>query len=274
MATNAALYIDEIDRNGFCVVPGAFAPEKTGPALDYLSNYYRQGNLDPETGSAQLNLGDDQIVWNLQNKDILFCDFLFGSPVIDEVLKAFLNDEWYKELPADGPNYILHTYMARSGGHAPLRLHIDSLMPCIGPFTTAISVLVCLERQDLDNGCTVVVPGSHKSGQYVKPEDRARAIPVPANAGDAIVLDSRIWHGSAPNDSGRSRWLLVATFIRWWLKQGFNIPGNLPQDIYAQLTPSQKVVMGYCSIPPEDESERHSAKTGLASLKPDVGAYR
>jgi len=37
----------------------------------------------------------------------------------------------------------------------------------------------------------------------------------------------RAWHKAE-----RSRWSLIATFARWWVKQNFDITGTLPQTVY------------------------------------------
>ena len=60
--------------------------------------------------------------------------------------------------------------------------------------------------------------------------------------------------------------MLIATFARWWIKQLFNITGTLPQSIYGRLTDQQKAVMGFCSIPHDDERSGINLKQGYDSL--------
>jgi ectoine hydroxylase-related dioxygenase (phytanoyl-CoA dioxygenase family) len=87
------------------------------------------------------------------------------------------------------------------------------------------------------------------------------------------MWDSRVWHGTHENVAGTSRWALIATFSRWWMKQAMDIPKSLPQEIYAQLTDRQKALMGFCSIPPVDESRRINTKCGYDFLKSSVRDY-
>ena len=48
----------------------------------------------------------------------------------------------------------------------------------------------------------------------------------------------------------------------------------MPQEIYSQLTPEQRAVMGFCSVPFVDESEGIDMKQGYDSLAEDVVEYR
>jgi ectoine hydroxylase-related dioxygenase (phytanoyl-CoA dioxygenase family) len=75
-----------------------------------------------------------------------------------------------------------------------------------------------------------------------------------SKAGDVVIWDSRIWHGTQENKSGGTRRASIPIFARWWLKQQFNIPQNLLQEIYDQLSENQKAIFGYCSLPYNDET--------------------
>jgi Phytanoyl-CoA dioxygenase (PhyH) len=208
---------------------------------------------------------DDRLVYNLQNKHKSFIDLLSES-FIERMCIAKLNDEYYRFIPPDQPNYILNYYNARSSG-AKLDLHIDSHIPNPGRFASAMQFAYLLDDMDESNGCTVVVPGSHRSGEYT---DRglANVKPIIAKAGDLVIWDSRLWHGTRENKAGASRWALIATFTRWWMKQAMDIPKGIPESIYRELNDRQKALMGFCSIPPVDESERINTKCGYEFLKP------
>ena len=213
----------------------------------------------------------DKVVYNLQNKSKEFIDIL-GNSFVERMCMSLLNDEYYRFLPSDVPNYILSYYNARSSGNK-LDLHIDSYVPSPGRFTNAIQIVYLLDDMDESNGCTVIVPGSHRSGEYT---DRGLlgVKPVIAKAGDVVLWDSRLWHGTTENKVGSSRWALIATLTRWWMKQTMDIPKALPQNIYQELSDRQKALMGFCSIPPGDERERINTKCGYEVLKPSVNDYR
>lgn len=220
-----------------------------------------------------LNVGHD-MVYNLQNKDVLFCKALLGNETVRRVMMTFLNDQWYRQIPADKPNYILRSLLGRSGGPKAMPLHIDSFIPSSGSTAWSLQVAFILQDQSVENGCTLAVPGSHLKDRYAAQSDLADARPIPSRAGDLVFWDSRLWHAAAGNSSGQSRWSVIATFGRWWMKQNYDIPRNLPQEIFAQLTDEEKAVMGFCSVPPNDEFEGIDIKTGYDSLRPHAEDYR
>ena len=147
-------------------------------------------------------------------------------------------------------------------------------VPSSGTLCIACQVARVLEAQTPQRGCTIVVPRSHLSDRYADQSAMAQAVPIETRAGDIVIWDSRLWHGALGNTTGASRWSLIATFVRWWIKQNFDVTGTLPESIYRQLTDDEKAVLGYCSLPPRDEHERTDMKTGHGQLKPTVAAYR
>ncbi|MEQ8954427.1 MAG: phytanoyl-CoA dioxygenase family protein, partial [Gammaproteobacteria bacterium] len=191
---------------------------------------------------------------------------LLDNSLVEAVLINTLNDPWHKAIEQDRPNYILRSYLARNN-LVPAPMHIDSYIPYTGEHPLSIQVSLVLEPQDESNGCTVLVPGSHQSGKYTQQEARSEAVPVTTEAGDIVFWDSRIWHGTCANHSGGSRWSLIGTFVRWWIKQGYQITQALPRTFYRELTDSQRAVLGYCSIPFMDESEGIDFKTGYSDLE-------
>lgn len=255
--------IHDLEQKGYAIIPGAFAADLARELRDLTEYHYVQAQGRLSDRMPFLNR-DQPMVFNLQAKDRRFLDLLFGLPALDDLLRHFLNDEWFRAIPADEPNYILRSYLARSSA-AEMPMHVDSFVPYGGDFVFIMQAAFILEDQTVDNGCTVVVPGSHRRGGYA-PQDRSETVPLEAQRGDVVLWDSRLWHGAGENTSGTSRWSLIATFQRWWLKQAFDIPGALPQEIYAELTPSQKAVLGFCSLPFATEGEGIDMKRGYDLL--------
>ena len=77
-----------------------------------------------------------------------------------------MNDNWYKQIPQDEPNYILRAMIARNGGETLLPLHIDSFIPNSGKLPFVMQLAVILDEQKVENGCTFYLPGSHRFDQY------------------------------------------------------------------------------------------------------------
>ena len=175
--------------------------------------------------------------------------------------KATDRTSGHRVLPPDVPNYILSYYNAWSSG-LKLDLHINTYIPSSGEWTWAMQGAFILDDQTERNGCTTVVPGSHLSGRYTD-RDLENVIPLSSRAGDLVMWDSRLWHGTLANVSKEPR----------WVKQNMDMTRSLPDRIYGQLTKEQKALLGFCSIPPKDEVGRINTKCGYDALLASVKDY-
>ena len=90
-----------------------------------------------------------------------------------------------------------------------------------------VTALLMLDDVSEENGCLMVVPGSHRGPQYslfdgatftgfVDPEQeralKAREVAVTGKAGDVCLMHTRLLHGSAPNLSDRPRGLFICVY--------------------------------------------------------------
>jgi hypothetical protein len=258
-------YIIQIQKEGYCIIPKVYQDWQVEYLLLLVKKYHEETKDNICQDAPRLNKEQPNL-YNLQNKDISFLQALLRQSVdLEKILVNFLNDKWYKQIPNDQPNYILRSFGARSSKEA-LPLHIDSFIPYQGDEVIAMQVAICLEDQSEQNGCTVVVPGSHKTGKYAESEYIKYAIPLTPKAGDIVIWDSRLWHGTTKNNTENTRWAVIATFCRWWIKQHFNITESLPKEIYNQLLPKEKAILGFASISPKDEYEAIDMKKGYDKL--------
>ena len=107
-----------------------------------------------------------------------------------------------------------------------------------------LAVGVAMDDSTLENGCLMVIPGSHRGplldhhqegvfiGAVTEPGfTAARALPITLKAGGISLHHARTLHGSAPNLSTRTRRLLLFQFCAadaWPL-----LPGDQPWETYA-----------------------------------------
>lgn len=262
-------HLKNLDVYGYTSVPRFMDANTLEKLKDLVS--VNHGKVAEQQYEGRPNRdANDKIIYNLQNKDKFFIDII-SDDFIKTVLMNKLNDEHYRFLPPDNPNYILGYYNARSSGGA-LDLHIDSSIPARGDYAWVMQVAFILNDQDENNGCTTVVPGSHQSGNFT---DRSleNVKPLISKAGDLVMWDSRLWHGTLANTNGMDRWSLIATFNRWWVKPSMDMTRSLPDEMYSQLSNEQKAVLGFCSIPPSDEFTRVNTKCGYDYLKDSVADY-
>lgn len=262
--------IQLLETQGYVKIPNALTQDSVKHLLKKINYYCENAPQVDQSTIPFLNRGHE-VVYNLQNKDVEFIRTILGHQTLRALLMKLLNDEWYQQIPKENPNYILRTMVARNGKEAGLPLHIDSFIPNSGPYSWIAQVSFVLEDQYEENGCTIVVPGSHKSGRYATPEDMKDAIPIISKAGDMVLWDSRLWHGTTNNTTSKTRWAMIATFARWWVKQSYDVTGALPREIYHQLTNEEKSILGFCSCPPRDEMHRIDIKAGYEVLETTTG---
>ena len=263
MKINTQSVVKTIEKNGFCVIKNFLKKNFVQKLLFEVNNYYKK-NLTLRYSGVPKRDSKDKILYNLQNKNHNFIKILTYKPAV-EIAKYFLDDKYYRFLPNKYPNYILNYFNARSSGKK-LDLHIDSWIPYKGKKTHMMQFVYLLEDSTQLNGCTTVVKGSHRSGSFTDRKSK-KIISVTGKAGDLIIWDSRIWHGTLENLDGTSRWAIVATLSSWWIKQAMDMPKSLPKSIYQKCTNQQKQLLGFCSIPPVNEYDRINTKCGYEILK-------
>ena len=120
--------IESLQELGYCKLQGEYTQAEITKTLELLRPY-DQGLPDPNDLSIPRLNRIASNIYNLQNKDEWFIKILFKSRKVEEILKYFLNDKYYTQIPHYLPNYILRAYGARSTGPAALPLHIDSFVP-------------------------------------------------------------------------------------------------------------------------------------------------
>ena len=256
--------LSDLKIKGYAQLESLFNPHLVRRLRKLISVYYSQyqdkHGLAPSATNADL-------LYNLQNKDKEFID-IFSEPSLQRILMAKLNDPHFRYIPPGRPNYILNQFTARSSNDE-LSLHIDAGMPSSGSETMMMQAAFVLEPFRVESGCTWVAPKTHRSGEYayqsINPSD---LLPIEGNPGDVLLWDSRIWHSGGFNETGKTRWAIIATLSRWWVKPSFDMPRGLPEHIYQALNNEQKALIGYCSIPPLCDEERITRGQSYEQLKP------
>ena len=253
--------VDSIRERGFYILRSAF-DEKTSIALKTELQRITDNFLPPPLEGVPFLNSNSQVIYNPDHKSKEILLFILRRNLyLHQILKHFLNDPWYRRLPKEEPNYILRAAIARSSGPDKLPMHIDSFVPSSSDHVTVMQALFALDISTVNNGATIIVPGSHISDKYAI-QDSSNVEYLELNIGDIAIWDSRLWHGALPNKTGKDRWALVSTFTRWWIKQNYQKPRSLPDEFLNLLSPAEKTIMGCNSYPPFDEYERIDIKKG------------
>lgn len=264
--------ITKIEYLGYTVIPEVLSKEVTRNLLEKVKVLFEVGVPIGENSGVTTNQLHDKYVYHLQYKDLDFLNILTGENLL-ELLRPFLNDPYYTQLAPDQFNFLLAYYNARSSVD-PLKLHIDNYIPTGGYHPNSMQIVFSLNGQNAQNGATTVVPGSHKIQQYPDREAQGIEQVLECDAGDVIVWDSRLWHGALENVTRSDRWSLVATFRPWWAKQNFDPVRGLPEAMFSRLSPQQKALLGFLSLPPKDETEKVSLKQGYKDLLNTLDDYK
>lgn len=261
-------FILKINKFGYVKINNFLKIKETKNILNLINNIYKKNDNNysgiPERDS------EDKIIYNLHNKNKIFNDLLVDKLIVD-IIKNKLNDKYYTQIPNNLPNCTLKYFNARSSGKK-LDLHIDSYFPYKGEQTILMQFAIFLEKSGKDNGCTVIVPGSHKSGKYTDRKTNKKKL-ISADPGDLLIWDSRTWHGTTSNQTNLSRWAIIITFGQWWIKPSMEITSSISQKMYSQLNKMQKQILGFCSMTPSDESQRINTKNGYDFLKRNLKDY-
>lgn len=165
---------------------------------------------------------------------------LLRSPTILGLVQSVLGPD----VRALGSKLNLKT----GGGGSAVEWHQDF---AFHPHTNddVVAVGIAFDDCTVDNGCLMVLPGSHcgpvldhhQDGVFVgaidpgtAPVDLDRAVPVQLRAGGVSLHHGRTLHGSAANQSGGSRRLLLldlAAADAWPLFRGVDDLGAFDADI-------------------------------------------
>ncbi len=105
----------------------------------------------------------------------------------------------------------------------------------------ALTTLWMLSSFTNENGGTWIVPQSHHNTRNPRGDDGidpAQPIrterQVTGSAGSVFMMDSRIWHTVAPNQSDYSRVAVLASYIPWWMsvELGKANQVTIPVDVF------------------------------------------
>ena len=161
--------------------------------------------------------GDD-ILRALKKLDSMRADMGSVNPVIAPQLPALLEGR-RRELDtglAEKRIERARRYVKASGGcSAPAGKDMEEALTRLGRMKFR------LDDAPVASGCVELIPGSHRgglatpAGGVIPPAlvDAARAVPVPAVAGEVLLLDPLVWHRSGRNHTAAPRRALTLVLM-------------------------------------------------------------
>lgn len=163
---------------------------------------------------------------------------LLENPKLQEYFSSLLGD-----------TCILYAYTSSSmpagGSNYSHRIHVDSPRFIPGYWTNA-GMMLALDDYTEENGATYFLPGSHKSPDVPSQEhffqQAQRAFP---RAGDAVVFSARTWHMGGQNRTETPRHAVTMNICRSFMRQRFDYPRLVPEEIVNQLGSVGKRFLGF-----------------------------
>ncbi len=109
------------------------------------------------------------------------------------------------------------------------------------------NVLIMLNGMTLENGGTMVVPGSHLYGRHPEKELDKNIKPIAAEGppGCAIITDGRLWHGTGANVTNEPRIAIIITFCGPQYRPQENYTIGIRKEVLKVLNNFQKELLGF-----------------------------
>lgn len=187
--------------------------------------------------SSERSLLDRYHMHDLLNKNIVFSKTLEDLR-LQKLIAPILGDNWImyaytsSSLPPNGKNY-------------GSRVHVDC--PRFIPnYPTNLGVIWALDDFTVNNGATLVLPGSHNS-ETIPTEAffRENNIRLVCNAGDLIIFNARLWHAAGLNSTDKFRHALTMNVCRPYMKQRMDWVRFIPSKISDQLNSQARRIIGF-----------------------------
>lgn len=212
---------EQWEKDGYLIARGVFSADEIEKFRNHFMEWNaseRKEDFDRIDSTGQDPLAQFPRIIHPHRRDALSLDFLL-DPRIQEILLSFLDDEPF------GAQTMFYFKPPQARGQA---LHQDQAYLRAAP-GTCVAAWMAVDDCDLENGCMMVVPGSHRlpllcpitanleesfTGEQVPVPDGYEAVPGLMKAGDVMFFHGNLIHGSGPNRSHtRFRRALIGHYI-------------------------------------------------------------
>ena len=258
------IFNQELKQNGYLLLKDVISKNECIKFVKLLNKHYDNFHKlysNNETNSGLSDKSQEKVVYNLHNKDKSWMK-LFENRIILDVISPFLKEGSFE---SDEPFY-LNNISARTPllGNKGQQIHIDSNLPGVN-YMLSVNVMWYFENSTKKNGATIIVPDTQTIKKYCPngymPKE---AIQIEAEPGDVLIFNPNLWHGGGGNFDGSSRWALVLSYARWFVKPSFDFFYNTPREIYETWTEAQRQLLGFNLSPPKSEFVRLRRRTDIS----------
>ncbi|WP_329109858.1 phytanoyl-CoA dioxygenase family protein [Micromonospora sp. NBC_01699] len=129
-------------------------------------------------------------------------------------------------------------------GQGSQPLHFDAgVYPLPREVEAETNVIWAVDDFTVDNGATVIAPGSHRWPAGRRPQQH-ELVPVVMPAGSAVVYSGRLWHAAGENRTQTTRRALICEHVLPWLRPADNHILATGVEQLLSLTPELRRLAG------------------------------
>ena len=231
----AAAFEQQITQTGFAQFRSVMATDQIAKLkADAVKVQALRRRVQEKNGVA---VGMDGIAHHVLGEGTSLDAFINAPPLWDAITRIF-----------DG-KFILLNFGATlhpPGGLAyTMKPHRD-VRAFTPDYCLSLNMLVMLDDFTVENGATLVLPGSHRVAEPPTLEDfQAGAKPLLGKAGDIVLFNSLLVHAGGANTTGRERVALTLCFGRPFMKPQMDWPRYLNAASEAGLSDRGRQLLGY-----------------------------
>jgi ectoine hydroxylase-related dioxygenase (phytanoyl-CoA dioxygenase family) len=207
-------------EDGYCVIPDFLTAAEVGALRAATRRYPELLKGGAPSASYQIDWDGPDRIQQIYNADVL-------CPVLDAVIRSERTLDFLRTLYGHDVGLYHAKLILKEVGGSEIPWHQDfSYWAEQSEYPCQLNCMVYLDDADEENGCLLVVPGSHRLGLVpheisathgafyagLPDVDVSAAKPVVGRAGTAIVFGPLLWHGSGPNRSSRPRHSYTAVY--------------------------------------------------------------
>lgn len=229
---------DDLEGDGYAVVPDVLDRDEIDAVRAGLAPHFGLGmhGRNPFEGY------ETQRVYCLVAKSRAF-DRLMLDPLMLEVSERVL-----------GPNFLLTATLAikLEPGESAQDFHYDDIFyrfPRPRP-PLSLSTLWAIDEFTIENGATLLYPGSHQWGEGVRREALPGVVTATMSPGSVLVYYGTLVHAGGANTTTSNRLGISIQYAPAWARQQENFMMALGVDGARDLPPRLQELIGYSIHPP------------------------